>query len=162
MRSLLCMAALFFASTAYAAAPEENQSFMQKFNAEMAALGGKAKLTGKQTMTIASAVYCVVQKAGLKQTMAFYEDIKQVQSQAHALCRSKQEAAAKNYVLGQYIPRKDEPIVQFTLACYEQHQDSIAALIRDPNKAARLPDYYRWAKNPALARAEMDPQQLCH
>ena len=162
MRHWVAAVMLLVCGAANAAAPAENLGFMQKLNAEISAWGGQAKLTGEQTMTLARAVYCVVQKAGLKQTVAFYEDIRAVQAHAHALCRARQEQAAKAYVLEQYIPRKDDPMVHDTLRCYEQHRDAIAGLIRDPRKAARLPDYYRWAKNPVAARAEMDAQELCH
>ncbi len=164
MRHLRLFAAAFLLFST-AAQADETLSFLQKFNQErmeLEAKYGAAKVSGKGVAVATSAIFCVVQKAGLKQTIAFYEDIKPVAEKAKALCSAKKENDAKNYVLSQYIPRKDDPMVAHTLACYTQYAEKIAAVIPNEKKRAQLPKLYRWAQNPALAYSEMDAQELCH
>ena len=156
---------LILLATTTSANAQEDLGFRAQFDHEFAALEsqyGHAKLSAHGGMVIASAIYCVVQKQGLSDTVAFYHDVKFVAEQTKSLCDAGHERDAKNYALSQFIPRQHDPMVTATLACYDRYAADLAALIPDPKKRADLPNYERWAHDPARAEREMTGQEICH
>lgn len=143
----------------------EESSFLQTFQNEMAALKakyGNFKLTTGQTGVITGSIYCVVRKAGLTHTVAFYRDVKTVAEKAKPMCEKHLEGMAKDYVLAEYTKRKDDPLVKATLECYQEHAADIAGIIPDARKRGQLSSYYRWAQDPAAAQREMTGHEICH
>lgn len=156
----LCFSILVCATAARA--EDDTMAFMQKFNEELTKYRGKTKITTQAAGTLAQFSYCTVKKVGMKATWALYQDIRAVERQAHQMCRSKQEEAAKTYVISEFISRQNDPAVQAAVGCFESYQGQLATVIHNPTKAALLPSYVRWARNPSLARTEMSAHTLCH
>ena len=164
-KALRAFCALALLATACPAQAEDDLSFREQFEGELTALQmqyGNAKMTTEAVATVSHAIYCVVAKTSLRQTVAFYHDVKTVAEHTKAYCDAHRERDAKQYALEQFTPRQNDPMVKATLECYQLHADELAAIVSDPAKRAQLPQFYRWATNPAAAQSEMTGQELCH
>ena len=139
----------------------EKSAVFQRLRDEVLSLDDKAKLSTHGTMVVGNALYCVVDKAGMRATYALFSDVKATMAEVKPLCAAKQYDAVKNYVLDQYAPRQHTPAVEAVLTCYESNAVAIASIIPDPKNAAKLPVFYSWAQNPALARAQMTGKEIC-
>lgn len=157
MRTLLSLFVLVFASASLAqtaAQPDmtrQLQRLMGKKNSQEA-LG--------QAIVIGSLLGCTQKTAGKEATQRFYSEMQAVGKTAERYCKQGQAAEARALLLTTFEKNKDHAVVHSALNCYAQQSENVEVLGGE-RMAQDIAHYARWARDPALAEAELKESDIC-
>lgn len=114
----------------------------------------------QQGIAVASLLGCTGKTAGRAATDAFYKDMQARGKQIEQLCKAKRADAARALTIRTLKEQQNNPVRLAASQCYSTQKADFDTLA-GPKLANDAEQYARWIADPALAEAEMMPQDIC-